>query len=268
MSPGLELLKRLPPLPSGCNFRDFGGYATGDGRRVRWGRLYRSGTLTQLTDDDRAAVAALGIRAVCDLRRVDERTVHPDPHFGPDVAYLHWDSPFEVSPLRAQSFAQSAGRTAARDAMIAMYARMPVTLVDRVRGMFASLLQGPGAPLILHCAAGKDRTGFAVAMLLSVLGVPRDVIFADYVLTNQAVDLRAQLLGASMEGLGLTTTVALILALPKAAQDAVLAADADYLTASFDAIESGHGSVDEYLVSVLGVDSDARRQLADALLEG
>jgi protein-tyrosine phosphatase len=259
-------MKRHPPLESGCNFRDFGGYDTRDGRRVRWGRLYRSGTLTQLSEPDRAAITALAIRAVCDLRRLDERQRHPDPEFG-DATRLHWDEPFETSPLREQAFAQSVGPSHARAAMIGMYSQMPVALATRVRGMFAGLLQGPGAPIILHCTAGKDRTGFAAALLLSALGVPRPTIFEDYVLTNQAVDLRSLMLGAVQSGLGITTTAEPILALPREAQDAVLAADADYLEAAFSALEAGHGSIDTYLRSVLGVDDDARRQLARALLE-
>ena len=176
---------RVPSLERACNFRDFGGYETRDGRRVRWGQLYRSGSLTQLTDLDRSTIGALGIRAICDLRRLDERSRHPDPEFGPGVTHLYWDEPGEASSLRGESFAQSVGGAEARAAMIWMYAQMPVTLVTRVRGMFASLLQGPGAPMILHCMAGKDRTGFAVAMLLSALDVPHNVIVEDYVLTNR-----------------------------------------------------------------------------------
>jgi protein-tyrosine phosphatase len=267
MMPEDLALDRVPPLERACNFRDFGGYGTRDGRRVRWGRLYRSGSLTQLTDPDRSAIGALGIRAICDLRRLDERARHPDPEFGPGVTHLVWDEPAEVSPLRGQSFAQSVGAAEARAAMIGMYAQMPVTLVRRLRGMFAGLLQGPGAPMILHCMAGKDRTGFAAALLLSALDVPHDVIVEDYVLTNRAVDLRAQLLSAEQAGLGIAVSAEPILALPREAQDAVLAADADYLGAGFAALEAGYGSVNAYLSAVIGVDDDARRQLARGLLQ-
>jgi protein-tyrosine phosphatase len=267
MTPEHFTLNRVPSLERACNFRDFGGYDTRDGRRVRWGRLYRSGSLTQLTDPDRSRIGALGIRAVCDLRRLDERSRHPDPEFGPGVTHLCWDEPGEASPLRGESFSQSVGGAEARAAMVWMYAQMPVTLVTRVRGMFAGLLQGPGAPMILHCTAGKDRTGFAAALLLSALDVPRSVIFEDYVLTNRAVDLRVQLLEAGQAGLGVTVSAEPILALPREAQDAVLAADADYLGAAFAALEAAYGSVDAYLSTVIGVDDDARGRLAGALLE-
>jgi protein-tyrosine phosphatase len=120
--------------------------------------------------------------------------------------------------------------------------------------------------MILHCTAGKDRTGFLVAMLLSALGVPRDAIFEDYLLTNASVDLRARLV-ADESGFGLAPSTRFIMELQPEAREAVLAADADYLRAAFAAIEASHGTVGEYLRSVIGVDDDTREAIERAMLE-
>jgi protein-tyrosine phosphatase len=260
-------MTRIPALASACNFRDFGGYDTADGRRVRWGQLYRSGVMSQLSEADRWAIAALGVRTVCDLRRLDERSSQPNPHFGPGVVQLHWDDGREGSPLQGLSFSQSVDRPAVKTAMIRMYAGMPARMATRVRGMFAALLSGPGVPMILHCTAGKDRTGFSAAMLLTALGVPRDVVVEDYLLTNVAVDLRARLLEAGSTGFGVAPSAEPILAMAADAQEAVLAADADYIAASFASIEGEHGSVAEYLRGVIGLDDTAREKLARSMLE-
>lgn len=260
-------MTRIPVLERACNFRDFGGYATLDGRQVRWGRLYRSGVMTQLSGPDRQAVAALGVRTVCDLRRLDERSRQPNPDFGPGVVQLHWDDGREGSPLQGLPFSRSADRPTAKSAMISMYADMPARMATRVAGMFVALLNGPGTPMILHCTAGKDRTGFSAAMLLTALGVPREVVIEDYLLTNVAVDLRARLLEADSTGLGVATSAEAILAMAADAQQAVLAADADYIGASFASIEAERGSVMNYLREVVGVDAAAREQLAHSILE-
>ena len=260
-------MTRIPVLESACNFRDFGGYATADGRRVRWGTLYRSGVMTQLSEPDRAAIASLGVRTICDLRRPDERSRHPNPRFGPGTVQLHWDDGRDSSLLQSLPPSRSVDRAMARRAMLNLYAGMPAWLAARVRGLFTALLDGPGAPLILHCTAGKDRTGFSVAMLLSALGVPHEVILEDYLLTNVAVDLRARLLGADASGFGVAPSAEPLLAMAAEAQEAVLAADADYLDASFASIEAGHGSVATYLCEVIGLDEAARAKLARAILE-
>jgi len=260
-------VNRIPALEGGCNFRDFGGYETGDGRRVRWGRLYRSGMLARLNGRDLAALSGLGIRAVCDLRRADERSRHPNPTLGPEVIRLHWDEPRESSPLRGVQFEYSLSHAAARAAMTDLYARMPALLARRLRGVFAVLLDAGGGAVILHCTAGKDRTGLGAALILSALGVPRSVIIDDYLLTNVAVDLGAWLSVHGEAGAGLATTAEPVQALAPQTREAVLAADADYLEASFASIEAEHGSVEAYLTSVLGVDATARERLTRMLLE-
>jgi protein-tyrosine phosphatase len=260
-------MTRILPLPTACNFRDFGGYETRDGARVRWGRLYRSGAMAQLNEQDLETVRGLGIRAVVDLRRADERATSPNPPFGAGVLLRHWEEEGDASPLGGRSLTGTFDRKAARAAMIGMYEEMPVRLRGRLRGVFAGLQEVAGRPLLLHCMVGKDRTGLAAALVLSALGVSRERILEDYLLTNEAVDLLARVTDTSSSGLGLAGSARYIQLLRPDAQAAVLSADADYLLASFRAIEADHGSVDAFLETALGVDVAARDALAAALLE-
>jgi protein-tyrosine phosphatase len=258
---------RVLALEGSCNFRDCGGYETTQGSQVRWGRLYRSGVMSRLTARATAEVQALGLRAVCDLRRNSERAQHPNPDFGNDVRRFEWDTMTESSPIRDREFAGTAAAAAAHTAMLAMYARLPYALQSRLAGVFAALehADGQGA-VVVHCMAGKDRTGVAVALVLEALGVPRATVIEDYVLTNTAVDLRAHLLGRSAAA-GLADSADALLALSPPALDAILAARPDYLLASLAAIEARHGSIPAYLDAELGVTETTLRKLRERLTE-
>ncbi|HEX6572954.1 MAG TPA: tyrosine-protein phosphatase [Steroidobacteraceae bacterium] len=260
---------RVLGLTGSCNLRDFGGYDTGDGRQVRRGRLLRSGALAQLSPDAVRALQALPLRAVCDLRRTDERRLHPNPRFGPDVRCFEWDSAVGTSPIRERRFMESASVEAAREAMLAMYRRIPFLLQERLAGVFAALSHAAAdGAVIVHCSAGKDRTGVAAALVLEALGVPRESVVADYVLTNAAVDLQSQLLGDGATGVGLSATADPIRALPAFAREAVLDAHPGYIVAALEAIESRHGTVERYLVDELGLAPTGLVELRAHLLEG
>jgi protein-tyrosine phosphatase len=257
---------RVLPLVGGCNFRDCGGYETADGARVRWGRLYRSGLLARLSAAAAAQVQALGIRAVCDLRRTTERALHPNPSFGAEVHRFEWDSEQESSPIRDRAFANSTDAAAVQAAMLTMYERLPFGLQPRLAGVFAALDHAAPGAAIVHCTAGKDRTGVAVALVLESLGVRRDEVVEDYTLTNTAVDLRSQLLGRDGSGAGLAATAEPILALSAMAQEAMLAARPEYILASLNAIEARHGSVRQYLLDELALEPVMLERLRERLL--
>ena len=257
---------RVLPLEGGCNFRDCGGYETTDGARVRWGRLYRSGVLTRLSPTAAAQVQALGVQAVCDLRRTAERVLHPNPSFGAGVRRFEWDSEQESSPIRDRAFANSHDVAEVHAAMLAMYERLPFGLQPRLAGVFAALDHAEQGAAIVHCTAGKDRTGGAVALVLESLGVRREAIVEDYTLTNTAVDLRAQLLGRDGTGAGLAATAEPLLALSAIAQNAMLAAQPEYILASLRAIEARHGSVRRYLLDELAIEPRLLERLRARLL--
>jgi protein-tyrosine phosphatase len=258
---------RVLAIDGACNFRDCGGYETVHGSRVRWGRVYRSGLMSRLSPRATAELRTFGLRAVCDLRRNAERIQHPNPEFGEGVRRFEWDTQTESSPIRDRSFAGTDAATVAHAAMLAMYERLPYALQPRLAGVFTALEHAGEGATIVHCAAGKDRTGVAIALVLEALGVPRATVVADYTLTNTAVDLRAQLLTRDAGGAGLAASADPLLALSPTALDAVLAAHPDYLMASLAAIDSRHGSVHGYLQEELGVRRDTLQRLRDQLTE-
>ncbi|NYD88366.1 tyrosine-protein phosphatase [Sphingomonas melonis] len=180
--------ERLLPLQGGRNFRDLGGYATEDGRHVRWGMLYRSGSMHDLTPADYAALQRRGIRVVCDLRDTRERSAEPvhwpatgAPQMLSDDYALDTRDFLPATPMKDWT------AEAARAAMTASYPKMLVQFRGQYRRMFAELLAGH-APLAFNCSAGKDRTGVAAALLLTALGVPRQTVIDDYLLTNRYLD--------------------------------------------------------------------------------
>lgn len=258
---------RVLPLEGGCNFRDCGGYETTDGARVRWGRLYRSGLMTRLSPAAAARVQELGVRAVCDLRRTTERVLHPNPSFGAEVRRFEWDTEQESSPIRDRVFAHSNDVAGVHAAMLTMYERLPFGLQPRLAGVFAALDHAEQGAAIVHCTAGKDRTGVAVALVLESLGVRREAVVEDYTLTNTAVDLRAQLLGRDGTGVGLAATAEPIRALSTTAQNAMLAARPEYILASLGAIEARHGSVRRYLLDELVLEPAMLARLREKMLD-
>jgi len=179
----VRVAERLLPLQGGRNFRDLGGYRSADGRQVRWGRLYRSGVMSGLTEADMSYLSALGVKVICDLRSNQERTHEPNPFIkaaGPVVAATDYDM---ISSSALSGLGQVTTREAAIDAFAAAYVQFTEVLTPQYTDMFARLKRGD-APLAFNCSAGKDRTGVAAALILSVLDVPRETILADYGLTE------------------------------------------------------------------------------------
>src|SRR5262245_55729960 len=187
VSPSRESWQRVLSFEGGCNFRDIGGYRTDDGRSVRWRKVFRTGVLSYFTERDHAHLRDLEVRAICDLRRAEER--EREPTRWPDEAAdaLHWEDGASMPTIRA--FAAARPETAAGmvEAMVDRYRALPAWMGGRIRGMF-QCIANDRVPLLVHCAAGKDRTGVAIAVLLRALGVPRDIVTADYLLTNDTGD--------------------------------------------------------------------------------
>jgi protein-tyrosine phosphatase len=251
---------RVLPLEGGRNFRDLGGYLTNDGRQVRWGMLYRSGSMARLTENDHAYLAKLGIKTVCDFRTTEEREA--EPNLWQQLAKLdYWARDYshssgelgnvmksgEVSPEQAQAM------------MIGVYQRLPFEQALSYRELFCRLAAG-NLPLVFNCSAGKDRAGTAAALVLNALGVQRETIIEDYGLSDR-VDFR-RLFAASAS----RTNRALVSLHPEVVT-AIFNSDPAYLHAAFAAIESKHGSVDLYLREELGVTADNLLSIRQRLLE-
>jgi len=237
------------PLERGSNLRDLGGWRTAGNALVRSGVLYRSAALADPSAADRAAIAALGLRTICDFRGSEERRRAPVQIAGAETI------PVPVEPTVGAGLRDIlATREATGEDLMTLLRRAYEDYALGCTAQFArffALLREPGRlPLMFHCSAGKDRTGFAAALVLSAVGVPWDVVTADYLATNRlwrrdtvashdlSPALAAMLLGAHLE----------------------------LLEAAFAAIRRTDGSIDAYLERALGLDDAARQQLRDLLL--
>ncbi len=245
------------------NFRDFGGWKTRDGADIARGRLYRSAAFHDATEADLARLDEMDLRFLVDLRRPDERAHEPNKAMSEGCRVIFNDDgprgsglpPHLVALMQSDLTAQST-----RAYMMNLYREIPFDprLVRLYRDWFAELAEGGAG--VIHCAAGKDRTGIGCALTLIALGVDEDAVYADYEFTNQAVDLEKRLprIQARMEErLGRK--------LDAAALRPMLGVEIDYLREAMAAIEAKHGSALGYLEEALGVGSGERAALAAKL---
>jgi protein-tyrosine phosphatase len=246
------------------NFRDFGGYRTVDGRRVKWGYLFRSGQLSTLSDRDIDLLASLELDLICDFRRVEEQASDPSRLPGdrpPRIASL------PIVPGSNSRFFEEAERQGqlafGRQAMFDFMREINRDFADGQQltyaRMFREVLDLEDARFLVHCAAGKDRTGFAVALVLLALGVPSDVVMADYMLTG-----RYFLPEREMERLQRKYGMEHID--PEAVLP-MLEVHEDYLAQALASIEATYGDVDSYLEQALGVGTGEREELRRRYLE-
>ncbi|MBP8235016.1 MAG: tyrosine-protein phosphatase [Rhizorhabdus sp.] len=252
-------LSPLLPLEGGFNLRDMGGYATTDGRTVRRGLLYRSGVMSYLTEADERHLASLGIATVCDLRRGGERKRHPSS-WCERAGVFYWSRDYaESSGVLGELLRGTLPDAAAvRAKMLHLYTELLVDHAPSYRFLFARLAEGQ-VPLLFNCSAGKDRTGVAAALILSMLGVPRETVFDDYLLTNRFADF-GRLFDDSRGGYDQYDAVDPEVLRP------LLAADADYLDAMYDSLDRDHGGLDAYLAAI-GVDDRAQRVIRERVLD-
>ena len=174
---------RVLPLQGASNFRDLGGYVGHGGRPLRWRRLFRAEHLAGLTEVDRATLAQLGLARAVDFRGLTERAATPYQWPGITQHAL----PIEPTVVQRMQDMVAAGQTLTVPVVQALMKELYHALVTEQAPRFAelfALLLNNDAPLVLHCTAGKDRTGVAAALILLALGVPRPVVLQDYLLTN------------------------------------------------------------------------------------
>jgi protein-tyrosine phosphatase len=230
-------------LQGASNFRDLGGYRTVDGRSVRWRQLFRSNHLGHLTETDVAIVRGLKLRSAFDFRGIEERKAAICALEEVAVHSLPIE-PTVVAALRARLAAGSLSPAVALEIMRESYRDYVRNNTHRFRALFAHLLDDR-APLVIHCTAGKDRTGFACALMLHTLGVPDDVIAEDYLLTNRFY--RRDPASASD--------------LPDDVRQAIGCVEASFLAAAHDAIRADYGDLENYLTQGLALGKSERAAL-------
>jgi len=250
-SPSLDIgHSELPALQGASNFRDLGGYAGAGGRRVRHGRVFRSDHLAGLTSTDLAALQALALTHSIDFRGVTESAAQPYRIAGVTTLALTIE-PTVVQRLRALMARGQIPSTAETVAVMCETYRGFVQEHGPTFGRFLRHLLVHPTPVVFHCTAGKDRTGFAAALLLSILGVERDTIMQDYLLSN-----RLYRRSPAMEG-----------AAPAHVMDVVWGVQSAFLQAAFDAMDRDYGGLSNYLAGPVGLAANEAEQLRHDLLE-
>ena len=237
------MFNRAVALEGGLNLRDFGGYATSDGRAVRRGVLFRSGHLAEMTASGRAQFKTLDIRVICDLRRHDERDEDPTPFPEHDPRLVHApidpgssmqlrealnEDPSEVGTEDRVRFMVEINRELARDHS------------DRYAEMIRALLETRDGGFLVHCTAGKDRTGFGVALIQRLLGVGLEKVMEDFLLTNVTLDFETFLLPRWRDRLGVDT-------IDVEAVKALSGVREEYLRAALEEVDRVYGSFDGYV---------------------
>lgn len=240
--------QRVLPLEGGQNFRDLGGYKTADGREVKWGAIFRSGAMNRLTDADFRYLATLGLQSVVDFRDNRERAKEPVQWPAGSAPQL-FAKDYSMDQSGLGRLLSKPGLTGdqAKAAMAELYREIPLTFADQYRVLFARLLGDEGA-VAFNCSAGKDRTGVAAAILLSVFGVPRETVIEDYLLSNQYFRPRADMMNTTGPEAEMLRT------LPPDVLKVLMGVDRSYLEAAFASIDSQPGGMDGYLRNSLGLD--------------
>ena len=256
-----EVAERVLPLQGGNNFRDLGGYDTEDGRTVKWGMVYRSGTMVGLTDNDYTYLDQLGIRTVCDFRGTEERTNEPTRWQG-EHQPVRWETDYvqATSSIMQEVAKPDVTPEQAKLVFATFYRDAPFFYAKQYSEMFAELAAGH-APLAFNCAAGKDRTGVASVLLLRALGVRYEQLVADYQLSDLYYKPAQPKPGAQ------DATSLMLASLSPEILKVMMGTEPAYIDAVFAAIDERYGSLEAYLERELGVDAAELAKLRELYTE-
>ena len=242
---------RMIKLSGAVNFRDIGGYATKNGKKVKWGKIFRSAEINNLTGEDLLKLEHLAINYVFDFRGPAEFNAAPDK-LPPHATRISLPFGSENTGDRMKMMKSMREANSGDSIMFPYYANIePFT--KRYRPVFESLIKNNGDSAILfHCTAGKDRTGIAAALILSALGVDEKIIMEDYLASNyyrkSDYERMKKLLVDSYQ-------------MKEEVVSDVLGVKAAYLQATFNAIKMQYGSIDNYLKREMGVDAKSQTAL-------
>ncbi|ACK38977.1 tyrosine-protein phosphatase [Listeria monocytogenes] len=252
--------ERILPLESVFNFRDMGGYASENGKHVKWGKLYRSSNLVNINANDAALLQKLHIKWICDLRSSSEVQAQPTPAI---EGVLNKHIPIGTAKNEETKLPVTSDTTIYEPLMGESY-RVFVQSVEGFREIFTEVLEDAkaGLPFVFHCTAGKDRTGVLGALLLTLLDVPEKTIFDDYAITNRYQDDILQEMGgivalfsSGTEKIDLETFRPMAEARP------------EYLEIAFDEMKKQYGSVANYLEKGIGITAAEKAAFQKEMLE-
>lgn len=249
------------------NFRDFGGYKTEDGSVIKKGLLFRSGSLARASEGDLQTLAALGIRTVCDLRTVRERQQGPDRlPGGRDINYVHIPIKArrhnEASPAR-QLWSLLFGSARGLDygeLLTELYQELVTDFRPELGRVIKLVGDRDNLPVLIHCTAGKDRTGVTCGLIQLLLGVPVEGVMADYLLSNNGLDLFKAEMRRKFR-------LFLMVGLPGERFVPLMEARREYLLAALEQIERDYGGLDDYARRGLGLSDEDRLGLKCLFLE-
>ena len=249
------------------NLRDLGGYKTSDGKAVARGLVYRSNQLSGISPSDMEMLAELNLKVDYDLRTAEERDARPD-ELPPGVEYVWLDvladadqagpamlerlmsNPTEANAALGGGKAEAGFQESYRQFISLPSAR------ESFRQLFLSLGDQTQLPALFHCTTGKDRTGWAAAALLTLLGVPEDVVMDDYLRSNDYIIPAYQhAIDAFVEAGG-----------DPGIPPAILGVKKEYLDAAFDEMQTKYGSIERYFSEGLGIDAAQQQALRDIYL--
>jgi len=241
---------RVWRLQGAPNFRDLGGYIGHQGRPLRWRRLFRSDHLADLTRDDLARLQQLPLARAFDFRGIDERAA--TPYELPGV--VQHSLAIEPTVVQRMHDIAAAGTMltapVVTELMKDLYRGLINDRADRFAELFEHLIESD-VPSVFHCTAGKDRTGIAAALVLLALGVSRDVVRADYLLTNELVRDPASIESAT----------------PLEARAVLWRVQQGFLDTALAIVDDDHGGIQRYLTQRLRLSPAALRALATRYLQ-
>ena len=246
------------------NFRDYGGYRVINGGVVKSSTLFRSGHHANASKDDLRIVGAIDFAHIIDLRGNSERQAHTcirASNFKGETLFFDGETAGLTLAPHLEAANSSFDAVSAHQAMVNLYASLPdrLGLTWILKRFFRALSEGMG-PSLVHCAAGKDRTGMAVDLLHHILGVHPDDAMEDYLLTNSSPRNEERIKhGMALMGQKYGTIEDDVVRV-------LMGVDMEFLLAARNSVKERFGSVDIYLEKILGVDSEVREKLVAGLV--
>jgi protein-tyrosine phosphatase len=256
--PLIAIAAQAQEIAGALNFRDIGGLPAASGQRVRHGIVYRSGELNTLTEADLRVLAGWKIRYIFDARTDAERAAAPMAWTANPPVIVPISVGFDAKEDPARNlkilFADGFDAPNVAKAMRKITARVAVDGAPAIGQILHALAQGE-EPAIIHCTAGKDRTGVVIAVLLTILGVPKEAVYDDYLRSNAAVAAQTARLQSAMA------------AMPPDTLRVLMGVDRSYLDAAFEAIDDRYGDFDKYVHDAMKLTPEDVASLRTRLLE-